>query len=231
MKRAITWLTIVLVHLFAATLAYAKPIKVAIIDTGEPYIRVKPCAEGHTDFTGLGIKDTNGHGTNIANLIDQYAGNADYCQIYLKYYDPRNDRLNLSNSISAWEKAVDLKVDIIIYAGGGTAYSVYEERVVKRALAQGIFVFAAAGNEGSNLEANCNYYPACIDWKIVKVGCKDSQGRLCTRSNYAKHLENFLYADGYQRSAGGYTLTGTSQATAVVTGRFVRYYNARKGKK
>ncbi len=230
--KQMPWLIFILIHLFAASLAFAKPIKVAIIDTGEPNIRVKPCDTGHTDFTGLGIKDTHGHGTNIANLIDQNAGDAEYCQIYLKYYDARSERDNLSNSIKAWERAIQLNADVVIYAGGGTSYSGYEEEVVKRALSKGIFIFTAAGNEGSNLEANCNYYPACIDWRIVKVGCKDSQGKLCPRSNYAKHLENFIYADGYERSAGGYTLTGTSQATAVVTGKFLKHlYKHKQAKK
>jgi hypothetical protein len=227
--KPMQWLLIIAIHLFAATLANAKTIKVAILDTGEPNIRVKPCAEGHKDFTYKGIKDTHGHATNISNLIDQYAGDADYCQVYIKYYDPKTD--NLEASLKAWRHAIDLKVDVVIYAGGGIQYSGREEGLVKEALRNGIFIFAAAGNEATNLEHNCNYYPACLDWKIVKVGCVDSKGALCTRSNYAKNLENFMYENGYERSAGGYTMTGTSQATAVVTGRFIKFFHKNRNKK
>lgn len=225
------WLTVIMIHLLAATIAFAqeKPIKVAVLDTGSPEIRIKPCEQGHSDFSGLGIRDTHGHGSNISALIQQYAENANYCQVYLKYYNANSD--NLSASLRAWRKAIDLKVDVIIYAGGGTQYSHSEERLVKEALQNGIFVFAAAGNESTNLESNCNYYPACSDWRVVKVGCKDSKGVLCTQSNYAKNLENFMYENGYQRTAGGYTLTGTSQATAVVVGKFIKYYDKKRKEK
>lgn len=223
-------LIIALIHMCAATLAYAKPIKVAVIDTGRPSIGIRSCDEGSMDFTGEGLEDREGHGTNVVNLIAQYAGDADYCIMYLKYYTPKGD--NLRTSIQAWKRAIQQKADVIIYAGGGKQYSGDEEEVVKQALAQGAFIFAAAGNEETNLEHNCNYYPACLDWKIVKVGCKKPDGTLCTKSNYAKNLENFVYADGFNRSAGGYTRTGTSQATAVVTGRFIKYYDKhRKAKK
>lgn len=218
------WVLFIFMHLLAVTVAFADPIKVAVIDTGAPYVQIQPCDEGSKDFTGTGLEDVHGHGSNISSIIDTYASGSDYCQIYLKYYTTKGD--NLSTSIAAWKEAIRLKVQVINYSGGGTSFSSEEAKVVKEALDAGIFVFAAAGNEKTDLTKKCNYYPACLDSRIVKVGCKDSQGNLCPQSNHGKGV---LYANGFQVKAGGQTLTGTSQATAIITGKFIKFFDkARK---
>lgn len=207
--------------------ASAKTLRVAIIDTGAPAKRVKPCATGHKNFTSYGLGDTNGHGTNVSYAIDRYAETSDYCQIYLKYHDPYFS--NTEGYLKALAYAVELKVDIIVYAGGGRQFIQEEYDIVKKALDAGIIIVAAAGNESRNLDEKCDYYPACYSDKIIKVGCKDAEKKLCASSNYASNVKNFVYQNGYKLNAGGVTLTGTSQATAVAAGKIVKYLSG-KGK-
>ena len=52
-------------------------VRVAVIDTGidselaTPYL----CKDGNKDFTGKGMKDVSGHGTNIAGIIAKKINN------------------------------------------------------------------------------------------------------------------------------------------------------------
>ena len=84
------YLLLIVFFLFAG-ISKAFPLKIAVIDTGiksEWKNRIKLCADGHKDFTGYGIEDKNGHGTNVAHLIDQYA-TGNYCIIVVKFFDER----------------------------------------------------------------------------------------------------------------------------------------------
>lgn len=210
--------------------ASAKTLRVAIIDTGAPVKRVKPCSEGHKNFTAESIEDTNGHGTNVAYAIDRYAETSDYCQIYIKYYTPGAISRNFNPFLQSLSYVVELKVDIIVIAGGGNGFFFKEYDIIKKALDQGVIIVAAAGNERSDLDKECNYYPACYSDKIIKVGCQDADKKLCNSSNYAKNVKNFIYENGYKLTAGGVTLTGTSQATAVAAGKLLKYLSIKEKK-
>lgn len=202
-------------------------IKVAVIDTGFDFnskwtTQPKLCTTGHKDFTGTGIQDTHGHGTHIAGLIAKYAKDSDYCLIILKFWD-KSSNIGVQSTIDAFKWAVDLKVDYINYSAGGTEFNRQERDAVLNALNANITVVVAAGNEGKSYDKQA-YYPALYDSRIVVVGNVDTNGKWHSSSNYGKQVDvvemgvNVLSLGLNSTYA---VLTGTSQATAIHTGKLL----------
>jgi subtilisin family serine protease len=223
-----------------------KQVKVIVIDTGFDYSYMKQanlCPSGHKSFLeeiyplrNPDDKDTpvyapwnedlHGHGTNIVGLLAQYA-RADYCVVIYRYYSPttRNDKA----STLAWQAAADSDADVIVYSGGGLAPIAAEKAAVKKALIKGKIIFAAAGNEMHDLDGNCNYYPACYYRRIVVVGDLKYDNTLQESSNYGDCVD--FYANGVNQSAFGRTMTGTSQANAIVAGKLIAEISKEKNLK
>jgi subtilisin family serine protease len=211
-------------------------IKVAVIDTGFDFNSTWDknstpilCDAGHKSFSG-DDQDNHGHGTHIAGLIHSNAGQANYCLVILKYFDPRKlSADNLSNSNKAFKRAIDLKVNVINYSGGGSEKSEDECKLIKLALDNGIKVVAAAGNERSDL-SKVPYYPAMCDSRVIIVTSKDTDNNRLPSSNYftVKPKNLTVIAElGYNVYStlpdGKYGfMTGTSQATAIITGKLVK---------
>lgn len=177
------------------------------------------------------VTDNHGHGTHIAGIIGAEGGNGigvsgvspKVSLMILKYYDPKssgND--NLKNTISAINYAVDKKVHIINYSGGGLDYSKPEFEAVQKAEKANILFVAAAGNEQSNSDQS-HYYPANYPLKnIISVTAVNPEGNVLKSSNYGTTSVH-IAAPGeniYSTMPGGRygLLTGTSQATAFATG-------------
>lgn len=230
-----------------------KKLKVAVIDTGIDPKLLKGnsyCPSGHKDFTDKGLDDHHGHGTHISGIIDQYAKNyifdgkmaknidkinVDYCQIILKYWDNAADvnAQPLKATIAAFKYAMEQKVDIINYSGGGDDFSKEEQALVKKALDMGIKIVAAAGNGardksgtmvGYDLDVK-PYYPAMYDPRIYVVGNITKSNTWVESSNRGKSVKYWEIGDRVLSrlpgSSYGY-MTGTSQATAIKTGKLVR---------
>ncbi len=256
---------LVLSALLLACPASAKTLTVAVIDTGIDTSVGKLCKYSSKSFTDSSPKDEHGHGTHVAGLIVQNAGDNDYCLVSLKYYREQNTgKENLRHMLDAIRYAVDLKVDYINISGGGDVAVPEERALIKKALDAGIVVVAAAGNEHNDLDKLCNFFPACYDPRIVVVGnleitkdfrdlnyewrglAKDAGlenllGTVETRkaygSNYGKVVNrweigtnvrsNIPSTLGFARY--GY-MSGTSQATAVATGKLIKLqFNKMKG--
>lgn len=222
-------LTALSAWIVGAEIAKADTIRVAVIDTGFDFDGVwvempKLCKEGHKDFTSTSIKDTHGHGTHIAGLVASYAGKADYCLVIIKYFDEKsNGQQNLARSIAAIRYAKELKVDFINYSGGGVLPSKAEKEEVVSFLDQGGQFIAAAGNEGENLDYS-HFYPANYDPRVVVVGGVNDNGERVKSSNYGDSVDMVVTASNVLSTLPngryGY-MTGTSQATAKVTGFLV----------
>jgi subtilisin family serine protease len=214
------------VFIFFAIECYAKEIKVAVIDTGIDNYVGKICNNGNIDFSDQGAHDSNGHGTHIAGLIIKNAGNSKFCLYNLKYYDPH--MVNGASSkamISALRKAIDLKVDIINISGGGLDPISEEKELIIQALNNGIKVVVAAGNEKTNLDKDCNYFPACYDSRLYVVGNLNKLKVKNESSNYGSIVKNWeIGTDVVSSLPNGKTgqLTGTSQATAIFTGKMIK---------
>lgn len=213
----------------------AKPIRIGIIDTGFGYRdHGSPkhlCRTGHQDFSTERVShlvgnilvpdDIDNHGTNIAGLIDANAskGSTPYCFVILKYYSSKQTGYqNLMAGINALRHANKLKLDVLNYSGGGPVRDDEEYLEIKKFLDRGGLVFAAAGNDSAFLDGVVNaYYPAMYDRRIFVVGNLDSKGQRVESSNYGPFVNT--WENGTDQTGYGITLSGTSQATAVTTGK------------
>lgn len=222
---------LILAILLISVNSYAKLV-VAVIDTGLDRSVVdlsqKPsddwysngiCKYGHKDFTTTGLHDRHGHGTNVSGLIHKYAKGNNYCQVIIKFYDPtaRNNS-NLLNMISAIKHAVKLEVDIINISAGGEEASEEEKEAIKEALEKGIKIIAAAGNGGYSLDTK-GYYPATYDERIITVSSKANNNTRLPTSNYSENFVDYEEYGHEQVGEYGKPMTGTSQATAITTGK------------
>lgn len=180
------------------------------------------------------LTDNHGHGTHIAGIIGAQAGNQkgisgispEVRLMIIKYYDPKVTHTdNLKNTINSINYAIKMGAQIINYSGGGTDYSQEEFEAVKKAEKNGILFVAAAGNERSNSD-QFHYYPA--DYKlsnIISVTAIDPSKDILSTSNFGietvdiaapgQNIISTLPGNSY-----GF-MTGTSQATAFVTGAAV----------
>jgi major intracellular serine protease len=209
-----------------------KKIVVAVIDTGAD-IRHDDIKDNlWTDKSGKSngwnfvdnnsnVTDNMGHGTHIAGIIK--ASSANVSLMILKYYDPKASAKNnaFENSLKALRFAVNNGADIINYSGGGEGSSIEEFELLREAESKGIIVVSAAGNGSSDLDAK-PYYPASYKLSnIITVASTDEDGDLTEESNYGASSVDVAAPgeDVFSSLPGnkhGY-LTGTSQATAVVT--------------
>lgn len=213
-------------------------VRIGVIDTGFDFISTWPkvnkskfampklCKTGHTDFTGTGIRDVEGHGTHIGSLIAQGNMDVNYCIVVLKFWNPGMRGAAVAE-IAAIERAIELKVDIINMSLYGSEYIKAECDVLKKALDAGIKVVAAAGNEHQDISVQ-GAFPATCDSRIVKVVNIDSKGKLHRSSNYSTiHIPN-LYTVvgtdvyGLKPNNKFESMTGTSQAAAVFTSSLIR---------
>ena len=222
--------------LFACNSA-ARKLTVAVIDTGfdmqstwpnadkNDLTQPKLCKTGHYDFerNTTTIKDIHGHGTHIAGLIAQHNEDTDYCLVIFNYYGSGD---TMESSLKAYRRAIDMRVDLINYSGGGNEKSSKECSLMKEALDAGIIVVAAAGNEGEDLDVH-PFYPANCDDRIKVVTSYDKYGYRLPSSNYSTKKYKTFKEQGYNIMSLGrnntYALmTGTSQATARLSSQILR---------
>lgn len=174
------------------------------------------------------LSDHHGHGSHIAGIIGAQGKKAvgiapNSSLMILKYYDPKSPGMNnLKNTIRAIHYATKMGARIINYSGGGVDYSNEEFQAIKEARAHGILFVAAAGNERTNSDKN-PYYPANYHLdNIISVTAIDPRLKILPSSNYGVQTVD-IAAPGEEIFStlpnGSYgTMTGTSQATAFVTG-------------
>lgn len=221
-----------------------KKIVVAVIDTGidatHPDLKDNLWKKAGSDEYGYDFVlnkknpgDAHGHGTHVAGIIGATAraaagaaGVARNISIMpVRYYsDSASGSQNLANTVKAINYAVDNGANIINYSGGGAEFSAAEKKAIERAEAKGILFIAAAGNEYQDTDQNGNsYYPAAYGLSnIVAVAATNIRNQLLPSSNWGmKHVhvaapgENIFST--LPKGRYGY-LTGTSQATAFVSG-------------
>jgi subtilisin family serine protease len=201
----------------------ADPIRVAVVDTGldldDPRFTNVLCEHGHQDFTGTGIKDTDGHGTHVAGIIKQYAQNANYCLMILKFWTPGNKPEHMT---AALEWAIAVKADIVNISAGGVNGNAKEERLLYGA-PRTLFV-AAAGNAGLDIGQH-PFYPAAYPFPhVVAVGALTRKGERARFSNYGERVKTWelgeLVGSYLPRGRVG-QMSGTSMAAAVHTGKIV----------
>jgi len=221
----------------------SKQIVVAVIDTGidpnHPDLKDNICrTKGEYGFDFVSNKknpgDAHGHGTHVAGIIGGSARNPvagasgvapNICIMAVRYYsDTASGAQNLANTVKAINYAVDHGANVINYSGGGAEFSAAEMRAIQRAEAKGVIFVAAAGNEYQDTDKSGNaYFPAAYGLSnIIAVAGTNQKSELLPASNWGKkHVHvaapgEHIYST-LQKGRYGY-LTGTSQATAFVSG-------------
>jgi thermitase len=220
-----------------------KKIIVAVIDTGidasHPDLKDNVCRHGNDEYgfdfvtNKKNPGDAHGHGSHVAGIIGATAKNAagaigvapNVCIMAVRYYsDTATGAQNLANTVKALNYAVEHGANVINYSGGGAEFSMQEMQAIKRAEAKGIIVVAAAGNEYQDTDLGGNaYYPAAYGLSnIIAVAATNIHNQILPSSNWGKkhvHVaapgENIFST--LPKGRYGY-LTGTSQATAFVSG-------------
>jgi subtilisin family serine protease len=207
---------------FISQVALAQ-LRIAVVDTGldlnDPRFKQVLCKDGHADFSGEGIKDLYGHGTHVAGLIKEYAGNSDYCMIIIKYFKNKDESYLLRALLhAAW-----LRVDLVNISGGGTTYDEIEHRFFQTT--QHIKFIVAAGNSNKDIGKTL-FYPASYGYKnITVVGALDADGTKADYSNYGKYVTHWEIGTNITSTCPNNSyciMSGTSMSCAIVSGKIIK---------
>jgi len=199
-------------------------IKIGMIDSGISKEQANSkylCKDGrrsviYDDKEGY---DTFGHGTNIFGLISERINPNTHCIISYKVWDHNfdntNKKLEIFYSALGIEMIIASGVKYLNISMSGYGFSKYEYKVLESAVKKAIII-VAAGNSGSDLNANCNTYPACykkfFDKNFIVIGSSTGE-----YSNEGSIVD--FKVDGTKK--GTPVFSGTSQSTAIFTGDFV----------
>ncbi|MGM9923665.1 MAG: S8 family peptidase [Bacillus sp. (in: firmicutes)] len=212
-----------------------KGIKVAVLDTGcdvsHPELRNRIIGGRNFTKDDKGnrevFKDYNGHGTHVAGTIaaerndSGVAGVAPEADLLIVKVLDRNGSGTYEGIIQGIQYAIEQKVDIISMSLGGPTDLPALHEVIKQAVAEGILVVCAAGNEGDGDDGTDELgYPGCYN-EVISVGAVDLERRSSHFTN--SHNEVDLVAPGEKIIStyldGKYaSLSGTSMATPHVSG-------------
>jgi subtilisin family serine protease len=220
-----------LITAILATNAYARQVKIAVIDTGytKPinFDSVNLCDSGHFDATtdkevvGLdsNFKNIQNHGTHVAHIIDdklRVLGKNKYCLVIFKIYGEGNNVVE--SSIKALKRIKNSDIRYVNYSTAGEGYYTEEYQAIKDVLNRGVKIFAAAGNRSQSLDL-IKIYPAMYDSRIFVVGNGMSNQERFFASNYGSYVK--YWVNGMNILAGGYVKSGTSQAAAIFSSRYI----------
>jgi len=213
--------------------------KVAILDTGidVDHQDLATAVKGSKDFTSsAGVNDKNGHGTHCAGVIGArlngvgFVGIAPKCDLYIAKVLGDNgsgDYDSISNAV-AW--AVDQGVDIISMSLGGPSSSPGLFAAIHYALAKGVSVICAAGNEGSVYQ-NSIGYPGRYGG-VITIAAHDQDGNRSGFSSKGGEIDFMAPGSDIWSTYidGGYaSLSGTSMATPFVAGLAALVVASQKG--
>ncbi len=169
------------------------------------------------------VQDLHGHGTHVAGIIAKEARAAPVRFMVLKYYDPKlSGDQHVRNTILAINYANKMGAKIINYSAGGPDFNSEEQKAILASQSKNILFVCAAGNDGQNSDKS-PYYPAAYKLSnMISVAAIDREGQLLKSSNFGVDSVDTVALGLDIRSAlpgkkyGA--MTGTSQATASITG-------------
>lgn len=216
--------------LTASTWAGESRSRIVVVDTGITPSAVSPeyiCRDGNKDFTGKGLADIQGHGSNIAAIIAKAMNPKTQCLTILKWWHDESDSNRPETDIwsAIYARIMNLKNVRFINLSSYGPYASESEWLMLTYFTEKrhIQVVVAAGNKGKWLGKGCATFPACYDinnnwWHVV--GSQERPAQWHSFSNRGSIVTDA--ANGANVTAGGSTLSGTSQACALVTARLVK---------
>ena len=191
--------------------AKAKEVRIAVLDSGLTSTPGVNLCQPIIDLTNTTPdSEIHHHGDNVTHIIAD--GLTNYCIIEIKIWS-MSSKISENLLSKAIYESIRLNADIINISGGGDGVDAKEEAAIRYAEFRHVIVVSAAGNDGENLTNNCYYYPACYP-SVVAIG------NLHVSGNYGAGVD--YYMRGVNVTAGGVTLTGTSQAAAMFTHKLAK---------
>lgn len=209
----------------------AANIKIAIIDSGidKSHPDLVGSYAHNLNFTPLGPDDDSGHGTHVAGIIAALTNNGigitGTCESkQLMILRGLTDPYHPIAYYNALRHALANGAQVINLSLGG-AYDPTEALLIKSAIASGIVVVAAMGNE--YLKGNLTSYPAALP-DVIAVGASDETDSRSGFSQTGPHIHlmapgtNILstvptYPVSLTSQIGYDVWDGTSMATPFVT--------------
>lgn len=200
-------------------------INVIVIDTGLDLSDIRfanvLCKKGHIDFTNTGIKDVSGHGTHVAGLIMQEAGQWGYCLTIYKYSNGGE-----ANPLAAMYVASRENAKYVNFSSGGEEFNFAEYFLL---LASNNTFVVAAGNKGLDLDIKGNVsFPSSYGMKnVIPVGNLNLDRTRNSSSNYGSVVKAWEIGTEVVSTLPNNTygsMTGSSMSTARHTGRLIKHW-------
>jgi hypothetical protein len=124
------------------------PLKIAIVDSGlnrtkNDGIQLCDSALAVVDFTGTGIEDNMGHGTNVTNIIASKLKGLNYCFYIFKAFDPHNQATGIASLIWALDYVYLVRPFVVNISAGGPDYLRFEYNVIEDILERNIKINSA----------------------------------------------------------------------------------------
>ena len=229
MSSRLLWTTWFILYIVVAGIAKAETRKeVLVIDTGLPADQRynKYLCDGlHYDVTGYGGVDVLGHGTNIIGIISKNLDTTKYCIRSIKWFHTVETSKNYVDLIKGYsELMTNMSPAFVNMSLAGSNYVINEFRAMQNLLNKGATVVVAAGNASKNLDETCDVFPSCYRFNTTKYRVVTSIRsrhplQLHPFSNYGKVVTD--YENGNYVCGFGICMTGTSQATAILTRKLI----------
>ena len=176
------------------------------------------------------------HGSNIVGLIGNRINTKKYCIVSIRTFTDYDSSImnNYLRSLALAKSIPDIvAVNLSIQTDGlpeVEQYSKKEHEAIQLLLNSGVKVVVAAGNGNRLLsKKTCTSYPACLKMRVknahnfyvvgsAKTPCKSKycEKEKALSSNWSKYMP-MSFENGM--NAGSPKMSGTSQATAIKTGR------------
>lgn len=191
-----------------------EPIRVAVIDSGfNPYVvnKLNLCDNLPVKTFGNPISYRQvEHGTNVVGLIEKYAKNkSKFCFILIR------GLYTTKSTVDSIYYAIKVKAHVINYSGTGSYESEDEYNAIYAFLKTGGKFFASAGNDSKDLDKKCDAFPACYRTLNIKV--------VTNKETYSNKYSKAIVSDkdGTNDNVYDTELNGTSQSTAIETGKYI----------
>src|SRR5260221_584883 len=132
----------------AVALVPAQPVTIAVVDTGAnvraPEIAARHPVTYDVRTRGRNVSDLNGHGTKVASLIARASGRA---RLLIIRAGSSSGAFSDADEAIAIRYAVDHGARIVNLSLGGPRTSSVERAAIRYAIARGVLVVAAAGDD------------------------------------------------------------------------------------